>query len=71
MVKRGLKIIGLLLSGPIFAFVVLIAGCSGPWQLFGVWCGHNSPLTLVILSVCGWMATAVAVVIMAGRKVPK
>ena len=63
-----IKVLGLLFSGPVFAFVVLALGCAGPWQLLGVWCGHNAPLSFIVFSVAGWLAVAGAVAVIAGRK---
>jgi hypothetical protein len=68
MVVGAIKVFGLLFSGPIFAFVVLAVGCAVPWQLLGVWCGHNAVLSLVVLSVAGWLVAAVAIAVIAGRK---
>ena len=68
MVIGAIKVLGLLFSGPIFASVVLAVGCAAPWQLLGVWCGHNAALSLVVLSVAGWLVAAVAVAVIAGRR---
>jgi hypothetical protein len=68
MVVGAIKVLGLLFSGPVFAFVGLAVGCAGPWQLLGVWCGHNAPLSFLAFSVAGWLVVAGAVVVIAGRK---
>lgn len=68
MVVGAIRILGLLFSGPIFAFVVLAVGCAGPWQLLGVWCGHNAPLSLIVFSVAGWLVVVGSVAVIAGRK---
>jgi hypothetical protein len=68
MLIGTIKVLGLLFSGPIFAYAVVAVGCAAPWQLLGVWCGHNAVFSLVALSIVGWLVAAVAVAVVAGRR---
>jgi hypothetical protein len=54
--RAAAKLLLLLFSGPVVALVVLEFGCMQPWQLLGVSCGHNAPISLVLFSVAVWVA---------------
>jgi hypothetical protein len=57
----------LLLGGPIIAYLILMGGCASPWYIFGLWCGHNAPITLAIISIVVWILIGVLLAIRSGR----
>ena len=66
--SRRSKFIIWRLCGPGFAFLALSLGCAEPWQLMGVMCGHNAWLSLVALSLLGWVAYMVAMLVLQARR---
>ena len=63
--------LAVLLGSPALSFLVLLFGCFDPWQLLGVMCGHNFPLSLLIFSVIGWFVLGVGAVLVASwREAP-
>ena len=46
------------IAGVVLAVFTLMLGCTWPWQLFGVMCGHNSPFSAVLLTGFFWLTFA-------------
>jgi len=63
MRRKFAKVVALLLAGPALAFVVLFAGCEGPNPLFGVMCGHNILVSLIVFTLAAWFVLAMAVTV--------
>ena len=66
----AVTVIAILASGPAFAYLALSLGCAQPLQLFGVMCGHNAILSLIALSLLGWLLALVAVAVINLRRAP-
>jgi hypothetical protein len=47
-------------AGPLLAFLVLFIGCGGSSPGLGTMCGHNTPVSLVALTLLAWLLLAVA-----------
>jgi hypothetical protein len=56
MLKTVILVLLVLATGPVAAVLMLMAGCSGRHPLFGGMCGHNAPVTLLLLLVMSWIA---------------
>lgn len=54
-------------SGPLFGIAALWLGCRVTSALGG-FCGHNSLFTFIALMAIGWVAVAVLLAVLAGRK---
>ena len=70
MLLALLKIAVFILAGPAAAVAVLFIGCEGPNASLGVMCGHNAPMSLLVLTLAAWflLGTALAVVQMLRSK---
>lgn len=58
MLGKIAKVAALCLAGPALAFGVLFAGCEGRAPAFGVMCGHNVFISLVVLTLAAWFVLA-------------
>jgi hypothetical protein len=61
--SAGLLTLLVFFVSPVLSVLVLAAGCAQPWQLLGVMCGHNAPLSLMLFSVVGWVVLGLAAVV--------
>ena len=52
------KVLAILVTGPVLAFGVLAIGCNGASPALGTLCGHNSLLSLVVLTLAAWCILA-------------
>ena len=50
--------IGILVAGPVLAFLLLFAGCEGQSPAFGVLCGHNMFASLIAFTFAAWFVLA-------------
>jgi hypothetical protein len=64
----GLLTLVIFVASPILSVILLAAGCAQPWQILGVMCGHNSPLSLMLFSVIGWFVLGCIAVIFTSLK---
>lgn len=58
--SAGLLTLLVFFLSPFLSVLALAAGCAQPWQLLGVMCGHNAPLSLILFSVVGWIVLGLA-----------
>lgn len=58
MLGKIAKVGALVAAGPILAFAILFAGCNGPAPVFGVMCGHNILVSLVLFTLAAWFVIA-------------
>jgi hypothetical protein len=65
--RTAIAFILVIATGPLVAVAALWLGCNAT-SLLGAFCGHNAPLTLIVLVALGWIGTAALLAAFSGRR---
>jgi hypothetical protein len=67
MLKTVAVICCVLAIGPVLAVLTLMGGCFGRHPLFGVMCGDNAPVTLLLSTVFWFSVVGLVMFLVRGR----